>query len=141
MGELDNCKNCDKLFVRTTSDVCPDCLKQEEKKFQIVYTFMRKRVNRQATVQQIVEGTGVEEELILKFVKERRLRASQFPNLAYPCEKCGAMIQDGKLCSDCSQEIANDLAFQEKIDQVQARNEESDREKARTYYTIDRSNK
>ncbi|MFB1049917.1 TIGR03826 family flagellar region protein [Paraliobacillus sp. JSM ZJ581] len=141
MGELDNCKSCNALFVRTTNDVCSDCLKKEEKQFQIVYAFMRKRVNRQATVQQIVEGTGVEEALILKFVKERRLRASQFPNLAYPCEKCGKTIQDGKLCADCSQELANDLAYQEKIDQIQLRNEESEREKVRTYYAIDRTDK
>ncbi|CQR46394.1 hypothetical protein BN1058_00652 [Paraliobacillus sp. PM-2] len=141
MGELDNCKNCEKLFVRTTSRVCPDCLKEEEKKFQIVYDFLRKRVNRQATVQQIVASTGVEEALILKFVKEKRLRASQFPNLAYPCEKCGKPIQDGKLCVDCSKQITDELAYQENIDKIQARNEEEERAKARTYFALDRMDK
>ena len=37
MGELDNCANCGKLFVKVTRNVCPDCVKEEEKKFQTVY--------------------------------------------------------------------------------------------------------
>lgn len=140
MGDLDNCKNCGKLFVRTNSEVCSDCRKEEEKKFQIVYDFMKKRINRQATVQQIVEGTGVEEELIIKFVKEKRLRATQFPNLSYPCEKCGAKIQEGKLCNNCSKQLSDELAYQDKIDQVAARNEQKERERARTYFAIDKMN-
>lgn len=142
MGQLDNCKSCGKLFVRTTAnEVCPECRKEEEKKFQIVYEFMRKRVNREATIPEITEATGVEEDLIIKFVREKRLRASQFPNLSYPCEKCGKDIQEGKLCEECSKELSDALAYQDQIDQVEERNKQMDRDRTQTYYSVKGQNK
>ncbi|GGM35466.1 hypothetical protein GCM10011351_21960 [Paraliobacillus quinghaiensis] len=140
MGELDNCSNCGKLFVKVTRNVCPDCVKEEEKKFQTVYDFMKKRVNRQATIPEIVEGTGVEEDLIIRFVKEKRLRASQFPNVTYPCEKCGKGIQEGKLCTTCSKELSADLAYQDEIDKVADRNQTEENQKVRTYFSVDKKN-
>lgn len=139
MAELDNCLQCGKLFVRALRPICQDCYNIEEEKFQLVYNFMKKRVNREATIPEIVEGTGVEETLIIKFVKEKRLRTSQFPNLTYPCERCGAEIVDGTICDQCSNEIANELTFQEELKAINARNEEEERKKIRTYYTIDRA--
>lgn len=138
MGELDNCSNCGKLYVKVVRNVCPDCIKEEEKKFQIVYDFMKKRINRQATIPEITEGTGVEEGLIMKFVKEKRLRSSQFPNLTYPCEKCGEQIQDGKLCSACSKALTSDLTYQDNIDSVKARNK-AEENKAATYFALDKN--
>ena len=140
MGELENCVNCGKLFVKVTRDVCPDCVKEEEKKFQTVYDFMKKRANRQATIPEIVEGTGVEEDLIIRFVKEKRLRAAQFPNLTYPCEKCGKAIQDGRLCTACSKELSSDLAYQDQIDQVAERNQAEENRKASTYFSVNKKN-
>ncbi|WP_112181910.1 MULTISPECIES: TIGR03826 family flagellar region protein [Paraliobacillus] len=139
MGELDNCSNCGNLYVKVNRSVCPDCIKEEEKNFQIVYAFMKKRINRQATIPEITEGTGVEEELIIKFVKEQRLRASQFPNLTYPCDKCGNPIQEGKLCSNCSKELTSALTYQDNIDSVQARNKAEENKKAATYFAVDKN--
>lgn len=141
MGELDNCAICGKLFVSITGNVCQDCVKIEEKKFQIVYGFMKKRSNRQATITEIVEGTGVEEDLIMKFVKEKRLRASQFPNLTYPCEKCGNPIQDGRLCTSCSNELSSDLAYQGQIDEIKDRNKAEEDQKAATYFAVNKGKK
>ncbi|WP_017470762.1 TIGR03826 family flagellar region protein [Amphibacillus jilinensis] len=141
MGELENCVNCGKLFVRLSRPVCQDCYKEEEEKFQIVYEFMKKRENRQATVLEIVEGTGVEEELIIKFVRENRLRASQFPNLTYPCDRCGQQIKEGKLCSDCSTDLSKDLKKQEEIETLKERQKAEERERQRTYFAVDKFNK
>ncbi|WP_117168758.1 TIGR03826 family flagellar region protein [Paraliobacillus sediminis] len=137
MGELDNCSNCGNLYVKVSRNVCPDCVKEEEKKFQTVYDFMKKRINRQATIPEITEGTGVEQELIIKFVKEQRLRSSQFPNLTYPCDKCGDQIQDGKLCTSCSEELTSELTYQDKVDSIQAKNKAEDN-KAATYFAVDK---
>jgi flagellar operon protein (TIGR03826 family) len=139
VGELDNCIRCGKLFVKTTRDICQDCYKEEEKQFQIVYQFMKKRSNRQATVSEIVDETAVAEELIIKFVKEKRLRASQFPNIAFPCEKCGADIQQGRLCSSCSAAISADLEHESQLDQVKQRNIKAEQDKSnRTYFAVEK---
>src|SRR5690625_6145315 len=78
MQELDNCANCGKLFVRTTRTICRECYKEEERQYEIVYNFLKQRANREATIPEIVESTGVKESLIIKFVREKRLRSSQF---------------------------------------------------------------
>lgn len=114
MAELANCTRCDAVFVKSIREICQNCYKEEEKAFDTVYRFLRVRQNREATLLEIVEATEVEEELIIKFIKEKRLRTSQFPKLAYPCEKCGGNILSGKLCAACSKELINDLEQHEK---------------------------
>ncbi|WP_067843241.1 TIGR03826 family flagellar region protein [Amphibacillus sediminis] len=141
MAELDNCLNCDKLFVKTTRSICPECYKEEEQQYQIVYEFLKKRSNRQATIPEIVKATGVEEQLIIKFVKEKRLRTTQFPNLAYPCEKCGTMIDEGKLCSSCSSEISQDLAKEIELEAIADKRAKEKTEKVRTYFAVDKVKK
>lgn len=132
--ELTNCTNCNTLFVKSKfRDVCDVCYKEEEAKFDIVYKYIRKAANRTATMQQVVEGTGVEEELLIKFVKKGRLRLSQFPNLGYPCEKCGTMIKEGRICSNCTNSIRSDLAEVEK--EEQRRQEIAERDRQSAYYS------
>jgi len=109
MAELANCKNCGKVFVRTISDICPACLKEDEQKFQKVYKFISKRENREATVTELCEETNVEEKLIFKWIEEGRLLVKNFPNLYYPCSSCGTLIQSGKLCQECASKIKQDL--------------------------------
>lgn len=60
-------------------------------------------------MQQITEETGVDEELILKFIKQKRIQISQLPNLAYPCERCGNPIRTGKFCKSCQTDIESQL--------------------------------
>ncbi|PXW93008.1 flagellar operon protein (TIGR03826 family) [Streptohalobacillus salinus] len=137
MGQLENCPRCGDLFVKTTRDVCQKCYKEEEEKFDIVYRFMKKRVNREARIPEIVEGTGVEEDLIIKFVKEKRLRVSQFPNMTYPCERCGKEIAEGKLCASCSGELTGDLKQLDSIESIKRQREKEDN-KAQTYFAVDK---
>lgn len=97
-----NCPNCNSLFVMTKfRDVCDACYKEEEAQYDKVYAYIRKKTNRTASMMQVVMETGVEERLIIKFVRTGKLRISQFPNLGIPCEKCGANIKSGRLCGKC----------------------------------------
>lgn len=141
MSELDNCSKCGKLFVRTIRTVCQECHKIEEKQFDIVYSFMKKRVNREATIPEIVEGTGVKESLIIKFVREKRLRSSQFPNLTYPCERCERPISTGKICEVCTTELSKELVIEDQIRAVEKRNKAEQRKKVKTYYALDKTKK
>ena len=117
MGELANCARCGEGFVKTTRDICHKCYQLEEDAFNTVYKFLSIRKHRQATIPEIVEATGVEEELIFKFIKQKRLRNSDFPNLTYPCDRCHKPITSGKICEACKQEIEKELQFQEEVNQ------------------------
>lgn len=133
MGEISNCPNCGAIFAKNKfRDVCQKCYVEEEKKFEEVYQFIRKRENRTATIQQVIEGTGVEEALILKFIKIGKLKLAQFPNLGYKCEKCGSIIRDGRLCRSCTDDLKSQLkVFQQ---EEQRRREIEERERNQTYY-------
>lgn len=110
MGELRNCPKCGSFFNYTgVREICPKCARDEDEMYEVVYRFLRKRENRAATVERIVEATGVEEELLYKWVRKNRLQTAIFPNLGYPCDNCGRLTTKGKLCDDCADELQKDL--------------------------------
>lgn len=130
---LINCPSCGALFVKTKfRDVCDACYKDEEDKFDEVYNFIRKRKNRTATMAQVVEATEVEEILILKFIKTGRLRISQFPNLGYPCDHCGTLVREGRICETCTKKLRKELKSFEKEEQL--KREMTEHEKKATYF-------
>ena len=140
MQSLANCPRCGNVFVKSLREICPSCYKEEEEAFKIVYQFLKKQQNREATIREIVEATEVEEELVIKFVKEKRLRTSQFPKLAYPCDKCGEQITSGKICPRCSTGLLKAL---ETHDAILAKKEglKEEQTKANTYFTLDHQRK
>ncbi|SHF89321.1 TIGR03826 family flagellar region protein [Ornithinibacillus halophilus] len=140
MTELANCSKCGAVYVKTIRDICHNCYKEEEEAFQKVYQFLRQQKNRESTLLEVVEATGVEEELVIKFIKQKRLLTSQFPKLAYHCEKCDTPIISGKLCSNCSKKLKEELERFEKIEEV-SRNREMEEKRKNTYYTLDKHHK
>jgi flagellar operon protein (TIGR03826 family) len=130
---LANCPNCGSLFVKNQfRDICENCYREEEEAFQKVYHFLRKRENRMATIAQIVDATGVKESLVIKFIKSGRLKIAQFPNLGYPCDRCGTLIRQGRLCANCSKDLNKQLEMLQKEEEMKKR---SNVEKV--YYTKD----
>lgn len=110
MAEIQNCPSCGDFFNFTgVRDVCHRCAQKEEDMYQIVYRFLRKRENRAATMERIVEATGVDKEMLYKWVRKNRLHPANFPNLGYPCDNCGHITNRGKLCEKCQNEIKSDL--------------------------------
>ena len=110
MSELRSCPMCNTFFNYTgLREVCHSCAQKEEDLYQIVYRFLRKRENRAATVDRIEEATGVERELLFKWVRKGRLHPALFPNLGYPCDNCGHLTRKGKLCDKCTDAIKSDL--------------------------------
>lgn len=134
--ELKNCETCGAVYVDPIRTICRDCYNKEEAAFNKVYRFLSKKKNREATISEIVSATEVEEELIIKFMKQNRLRASQFPKLAYPCENCGIDIVEGKLCVNCSTAIKKNLA---EFHEIEKREEQHRKEQQTVYYTFNKS--
>ncbi|WP_421381466.1 TIGR03826 family flagellar region protein [Bacillus salacetis] len=130
MSELLNCPKCNGLFIKSQfRDTCENCYREEEKKYEEVYQFLRKRENRAASIERVVEVTGVEEKLIHKWVRKGRLQTAHFPNMGYPCDKCGRIIPKGKLCERCTNELTTDL--QRLASEEQFKN----KKKQATYYS------
>jgi flagellar operon protein (TIGR03826 family) len=129
---LENCPNCGRLFVKNQfRDICDLCYREEEKEFTKVYNYMRKRENRMATLSEVVEATGVSERLIMKFIKSGRLQLANFPNLGYPCSRCGTIIREGKLCVSCKQDLSQQV---EQLQKEETKKKESSRPTT-VYYT------
>jgi flagellar operon protein (TIGR03826 family) len=101
MGELKDCPSCGEFFNYTgIRDVCGKCSAQEEKLYDEVFRFLRKRENRAATIERICEVTSVKESLLHKWVRKGRLQPAMFPNLGYPCDSCGKLTVTGN-CVNC----------------------------------------
>ena len=110
MAELRNCPMCGAFFNYTgLREVCHSCAQKEEDLYQVVYRFLRKRENRAATAERIEEATGVDRELLYKWVRKGRLHPAMFPNLGYPCDNCGRLTNKGKLCEKCTENIKSEL--------------------------------
>lgn len=131
MSEIINCPRCNKIFIKNEfRDVCDTCYKEEEKMFDRVYEFLRKRENRAATKETVLQVTGVDENLLYKWIKKGRIQTRQFPKLGYPCDKCGKIIQSGKICEICSKNLNEELRqFQEGVTFKR-------KQKQNTYYTM-----
>lgn len=110
MAELRNCPMCQEFFNYTgLREVCHNCAQKEEDMYQVVYRFLRKRENRAANVDRIVEATGVDRDLLYKWVRKGRLHPAIFPSLGYPCDNCGHLTTKGKLCDKCQNDLKADL--------------------------------
>lgn len=136
MSNLANCPRCGKIFVKALRPVCEQCAKEYEKMFEKVYQYIRKRENRMASLQEVVEATEVSEEYIFQFIREGRLKLNQFPNLAVPCESCGKMTRSGRLCSSCKDGINRDLNIIQTEKEIAERKRNEEREKYQTYKTL-----
>ncbi|MGM0370029.1 MAG: TIGR03826 family flagellar region protein [Bacillota bacterium] len=106
--DLKKCSNCNDLFAASAGQrICPDCLAEEEEKFQLVKDYLWDHPG--ATISDISEATEVGEPIIEKFVREGRFIEVGGANLKIECQKCGAPISQGKYCSDCSNQLASNI--------------------------------
>lgn len=119
--DLSNCPKCGEIFVKNAvREMCEKCFREEEKLFQKVYTFLKKRENRAATIETVVKANNVEAELLYKWIKKGKLHTTLFPNMGYPCDNCGTIITKGKLCDKCSNTITSELAiFEEEKERME----------------------
>src|SRR5699024_2547215 len=131
--ELTNCPSGGEVLAKNGVDVCPKCYRVEEEALQKVYRFLQKKRNRSTTLPEIADETKVDNELIIKLLKQNRLRDSEFLQLMYPCESCGKLISEKRYCKECTSEFFSEWGEAKK--QVEQQTEE--KEKQSVYYFID----
>lgn len=109
MPELRNCPECGRVFAYTgLRNLCPQCIEEEEKKFVKVRQYLRDHSG--ASVFEVAEATGVKEEVILRFLREGRLKTKNLSQeVALECARCGKRILSGKYCADCLAELTKDF--------------------------------
>lgn len=100
---LKNCTECGRLYIENPSGLCPECFQKEEKEELIIVEYMRE-VGK-ASMRQIHEETGVSERTIMRMMKKGRF-IGKF-DISYPCETCGELITEGRLCNACGRNILN----------------------------------
>ncbi|GAF67106.1 flagellar operon protein [Bacillus sp. TS-2] len=136
LNQVNNCPKCGALFVKALRSLCNACYKEQEDCYDRVSRFMRKKHNRMATIQEVHEKTEVSLELIQQFVREGRILVSQFPNLAYPCESCGQLIQQGRICGSCKSQITGGLEKIDREKEFKNQLKKNESEQNRTYRSI-----
>ncbi|RXT04122.1 flagellar protein [Ammoniphilus sp. CFH 90114] len=100
---LSNCPECGKLYVRTRIDMCPDCVKKIEEDIAKCTSYLKS--NPKSTIQDVSEATGLSVKRITKFILKKRIVLEDYPNLDYPCDRCGTLIRNNRVCVDCYQNI------------------------------------
>lgn len=93
--------------MKNLRDVCPNCLKELEKQYEICVQYLRK--HRGADIQELSDATDISIKEITRFIREGRISIMNAPNMMYPCEVCGVLIRDGHMCDSCRSRLTKDL--------------------------------
>lgn len=103
-----NCPRCNRIFVpQSGRNICPVCIREEEDKYEIIREYLRD--NPGATLIEVVNATGVDEDIIMRFIREGRIESKSMLGDSLKCERCGAAIESGKLCRNCQMEMAKEF--------------------------------
>ena len=106
--EVKVCRNCKKIFQYVAGpEICLQCRQEEEELFQKVKAYLREHPG--ANTYEVTQETGVSPTLIEKFLRQGRLEVAPESALALGCERCGKKIKTGRYCSDCTNEVTNQL--------------------------------
>ncbi len=103
---LKNCYRCGGLFAYTGRNICNKCLEKEEEEYNIVRKYVRDHPG--ASIIEVSEATDIEEEKILQFVRDGRLKSKGFTGVL-ACERCGKSISSGRFCEDCMQQREKEI--------------------------------
>lgn len=105
---LANCPECGKLYVENAARICPECYRKQEDDAEKVVEYLRD-VDK-ATLEEIHQATGVKHKIILRLLHSGRIMGTA---ISYPCETCGTLIDQGRLCDKCSKNILEQMKPEE----------------------------
>ena len=103
-----NCPRCRRLFNKTVSSVCPECVKVEEDQFESLKKFLEEHP--MSNIHVTSEATGVSPKRILHYIREGRLVVPEGMIGDIRCKKCDEPVSSGNYCEPCSAKMANELA-------------------------------
>ncbi|NLI60462.1 MAG: MerR family transcriptional regulator [Clostridiales bacterium] len=104
--DIRNCRRCNKIFQYRGSKYCPSCMLDLDQIFIKVRDYIYENPN--ATIVDVSQEVGVEEDIILEFLKAGRLELSS-PGLDYLCERCDTPIVTGRFCNNCIKDLEREM--------------------------------
>ena len=104
---LKNCAKCGRMFSATLDQKhCSKCTENDEEEFKVVREYIYD--NPGCNIGEVAEATEVDEDKILKFLKQGKLELKG-EGVGYGCDKCGINITSGKYCEKCTYELSHGL--------------------------------
>lgn len=102
--DIRNCSKCGKIYAYNGLKYCPNCLREEEENYQRVKEYVYD--NKDATIHETSEATGVPVRKIIDYLRQGRLELKgENSNMLLDCERCGRPISTGRFCVKCASEL------------------------------------
>lgn len=105
--DIRNCIRCGKIYKYDGFKICPSCRRLDEEDFQKVKDYLYEYPG--ANISEVHEGTGVDVDKIIEFLREGRLEIAGGGNLILECESCGVSINTGRFCNKCAAELQKQM--------------------------------
>lgn len=97
---LDNCPICGKLFMKSPGYIsCLTCRQEEDECIARFRAFFDEHGS--ATLREVIDGTGIDEKLIRKFMEGDRLKSSAPAPTITRCQECNRITEGARICPDC----------------------------------------
>lgn len=112
ISKLKNCKKCNRLFSSADgSTLCSRCNEDVDDEFKTVREYIYD--NPSSSLKDISDGTGVNTESILKWIREGKIILSDSSSIRF-CERCGEPVMSGRYCNACISQLQSNLKIEDK---------------------------
>jgi flagellar operon protein (TIGR03826 family) len=108
MPDARNCRRCGRMYNYIGGPpICIDCKNADEEIFKKVKAYLYDKPG--ASLAQVSTDLEVTVEKIKMFLREGRLEITEGSNIILECERCGKSIRTGRFCTECQNQVGNDI--------------------------------
>ena len=105
--DIRQCIRCSKLFQFRGNVKCPACVHELDEIFLSVRNYLDD--NPQASIEDVCEFCGADEEDVLRWLREGRLILTFECQPLLTCQLCQESIKTGRYCEACSAKVIGQL--------------------------------
>ncbi len=107
---LSKCPRCEKLFDKVSNSICPSCIGDEEKDFELIRSTIEE--NPDINSQGVAELTGIDVKCVLRMMDSGQISVSAPGELEkVVCGRCGApaISATKRLCEPCLTKLEKEV--------------------------------
>lgn len=103
---VQNCRQCGRIFNYVSgAHICPICKQEIEDKFEKVKEYLGENPN--ASIAAISLENDVTVNQLHQWIREERLIIAKNEANQITCQRCGSLVETGKYCQKCKDEMAS----------------------------------